>query len=99
MLKIGEKALDFQLPNQDNKIIKLSDSEKEIMRNYGAWGLKKNYGKKHEGVIRSTFLISPSLELTEKWSPVKVCIKRKTGEKQHAEIVLHKLEEISREKT
>ena len=46
MLKIGEKALDFQLPNRDNKIIKLSDSEKEIMRNYGAWGLKKKLREK-----------------------------------------------------
>ena len=24
---------------------------------YGAWGIKKNYGKEYEGLIRSTFVI------------------------------------------
>lgn len=35
----------------------LSDPEKTVLRAYGAWGEKTSYGKKTEGVIRSTFVI------------------------------------------
>lgn len=35
----------------------LSDSTKEVMQAYGAFGEKKNYGKIVQGVIRSTFLV------------------------------------------
>lgn len=35
----------------------LSDPEKEVIKGFGAWGLKKNYGKEYEGLIRSTFII------------------------------------------
>ncbi|MBC7661056.1 MAG: thioredoxin-dependent thiol peroxidase [Chitinophagaceae bacterium] len=35
----------------------LSDFEHKVTEAYGAWGLKKNYGKEYMGVIRSTFII------------------------------------------
>lgn len=35
----------------------LSDTTKEVMTAYGAFGEKKNYGKIVQGVIRSTFVI------------------------------------------
>ncbi|MDU0479785.1 thioredoxin-dependent thiol peroxidase [Staphylococcus chromogenes] len=35
----------------------LSDEERSVLKAYGAFGEKKNYGKVVEGVIRSTFLI------------------------------------------
>ena len=35
----------------------LADTEKKILRLYGAWGEKKMYGKTYEGVIRTTFVI------------------------------------------
>jgi peroxiredoxin Q/BCP len=35
----------------------LSDPEHEIATAYGAYGLKKNYGKEYMGIIRSTLLI------------------------------------------
>lgn len=35
----------------------LSDADREVMKAYGAFGLKKLYGKEVEGVIRSTFVI------------------------------------------
>lgn len=35
----------------------LADTEKQILKAYGAWGLKKNYGREYEGVLRSTFII------------------------------------------
>ncbi|QGU01442.1 Putative peroxiredoxin [Corynebacterium kalinowskii] len=37
----------------------LSDPDREVLKAYGAFGEKKNYGKIVEGVIRSTFLIEP----------------------------------------
>jgi len=69
----------------------LSDPEKKVLRKYGAWGIKKSYGKESEGVIRSTFLISPDTRLTETWTKVKVRVKRKTGEVKHADLVLERL--------
>jgi thioredoxin-dependent peroxiredoxin len=38
----------------------LSDPERTVMTKYGAYGEKMLYGKKVLGVIRSTFVISPS---------------------------------------
>ena len=35
----------------------LSDVDKAVMRSYGAFGEKKNYGKVVQGVIRSTFVV------------------------------------------
>jgi len=36
----------------------IADVDKEILKAYGAWGLKKLYGKEYEGVIRTTFIIN-----------------------------------------
>jgi peroxiredoxin Q/BCP len=36
----------------------LSDPEHTIATAYGAYGMKKNYGREYMGIIRSTFLIS-----------------------------------------
>ena len=35
----------------------LSDEDKAVMNSYGAYGMKKLYGKEIEGVLRSTFVI------------------------------------------
>ena len=35
----------------------IADTGKEILRSYGAWGLKKLYGKVYEGILRKTFII------------------------------------------
>ena len=35
----------------------LSDADRSVMNAYGAYGLKKLYGKEVEGVIRSTFVV------------------------------------------
>jgi thioredoxin-dependent peroxiredoxin len=78
----------------DLKLIFLSDKDKLIMKEYGAWGKKVNYGKEYEGVIRSTFLISPEGNVAELWRKVKVRIKRKNGEVKHADIVKTKLAEL-----
>ena len=36
----------------------LADPDKNVLKEWGAFGEKKNYGKIVEGVIRSTFLVS-----------------------------------------
>ncbi len=36
----------------------IADTDKELLKKYGAWGEKKMYGKTYEGVIRTTFIIS-----------------------------------------
>lgn len=36
----------------------IADTDKTIMKAYGAWGEKKLYGKTYEGVLRKTFVIS-----------------------------------------
>ncbi|MBF7068853.1 thioredoxin-dependent thiol peroxidase [Campylobacter volucris] len=56
----------------DLKHILLSDSEKEVSKMYGAWGLKKNYGKEYEGIIRSTFVIDEAGKIMQIYSNVRV---------------------------
>lgn len=35
----------------------IADTDKIIIKAYGAWGEKSMYGKKYEGILRTTFLI------------------------------------------
>lgn len=37
----------------------LADVEKTVLKAYGAWGIKKSYGKETEGTVRSTAVIGP----------------------------------------
>jgi len=69
------------------KITLLADQTKETIKAYGAWGKRKLYGKEYEGVIRSTFLIDPNLNIAAIWKKVRV-----TG---HVEAVKEKLLELS----
>lgn len=63
--------------------ILLSDSEKEVSKSYGVWGLKKNYGKEYEGIIRSTFVIDEKGKIAKIYSNVRA--------KDHASKVLEEL--------
>ena len=36
----------------------VADTEQKMLKDYGAWGEKKMYGKTYEGVLRTTFVIS-----------------------------------------
>jgi peroxiredoxin Q/BCP len=38
----------------------LSDGEHRLAEQLGAWGIKKNYGREYEGLIRSTFVVNDS---------------------------------------
>ena len=42
----------------------LSDPDRTVMKAWGAFGEKKLYGKVVEGVIRSTFVVSPQGEIS-----------------------------------
>ena len=74
---IGKESLNFTL---------LSDTNKEVLKMYGAFGVKKLYGKEYEGVIRSTFLIDPQGKIAYIWKNVKV--------KGHIKEVREKLEAL-----
>jgi thioredoxin-dependent peroxiredoxin len=45
----------------------LSDADHGVAEEYGAWGVKTMYGKKVEGVIRSSFLIDEQGKVMGVW--------------------------------
>lgn len=49
----------------------LVDADRAMAKAYGAWGIKKNYGREYEGIIRSTFIISPEGTVAKRWATVK----------------------------
>jgi thioredoxin-dependent peroxiredoxin len=68
------------------KLMLASDQEHKVTEAYGAWALKKMYGKESYGVIRSTFLIDPQGKIAYIWKKVAV--------KGHADAVVKKLQEL-----
>lgn len=66
----------------------LSDPEHQVLEKYGAWGEKVMYGKKVQGVIRSTVLIDPEGRVAFHWPKVKAA--------GHAAEVSAKLAELRR---
>ncbi len=64
----------------------LSDPDHKILDRYGAWGEKSMYGKKYQGVLRSTVLIDPKGVVAHRWEKVKPA--------GHAEAVKQKLAEL-----
>lgn len=49
----------------------LADTEREVLKLYGAWGKKKMYGKEYEGVLRTTFLITADGKIAKIYEKVK----------------------------
>ena len=60
------------IAKQELTIDLLSDPENEIIESYGAWQLKKNYGKEYMGIVRSTYLIAPDGNILQEWTKVRV---------------------------
>jgi len=54
------------------KVTLLSDPDKNVLKKYGVWGLKKFRGKTYMGVSRSTFLINPAGKIVHIWPKVSV---------------------------
>ncbi|MDD3663695.1 MAG: thioredoxin-dependent thiol peroxidase [Bacteroidales bacterium] len=48
----------------------LADTEKHIIKAFGAWGEKKMYGKAYEGIMRYTFLIDENGIITRVFEKV-----------------------------
>jgi len=82
------------IQKKDLGITLLSDPDKIVHKAYGAWGKKKNYSREYEGVIRSTFIVSPDGKIAESWSNVRVHVKRKAGIVKHADMVKDRLEAL-----
>ncbi len=49
----------------------LADTDKSILKAYGAWGEKNMYGKITEGVLRSTFIIDENGNIQKVFKKVK----------------------------
>ncbi|MBL8754149.1 MAG: peroxiredoxin [Planctomycetes bacterium] len=64
----------------------LTDADRKVMRDYGAYGKKVLYGKETVGVIRSTVLIAPDGRIAHRWATVKAA--------GHAEHVRARLVEL-----
>ncbi len=60
-------AAKYGLPFQ----LLVDDKEHTTARAYGAWGMKKNYGKEYEGMIRSTVIVDPAGKVAKVWGRVK----------------------------
>lgn len=74
---------------KENLIISLlCDENHKIAESYGAWGLKKNYGKEYQGIIRSTFIIKDGVILKPFYN-VKVA--------NHAQKVLESLKTLAKQ--
>jgi peroxiredoxin Q/BCP len=48
----------------------LSDADHAVADAYGVWGEKSMYGKKYEGIIRSSFLIDEEGKILQAWYKV-----------------------------
>ncbi len=60
------------IEKKDLKITLLADEEKELCQAYDVWKLKKFMGREYMGVVRTTYIISPDLEIVAAWDKVKV---------------------------
>lgn len=49
----------------------LSDPDHKVSEAYGAWGIKKMYGKESAGIIRSSVLIDPGGIVRKVWPKAK----------------------------
>ncbi|WP_275899116.1 thioredoxin-dependent thiol peroxidase [Pyxidicoccus caerfyrddinensis] len=50
----------------------LADPEHKALEAYGVWGEKSLYGRKFQGITRTTFLIGPDGRVKQVWPKVKV---------------------------
>ena len=49
----------------------LADTDREVLKLYGAWGVKKMYGREYEGVLRTTYLIAADGKIAKIYQKVK----------------------------
>lgn len=62
----GKFVAKYDLP-----FVLLSDPELDMIKAYGAWGEKNRFGKKVEGILRSTVVIGPNGTIARHWPSVR----------------------------
>lgn len=70
--KDSVKKHDNFKTKQDLNFPLASDEGSDVCEKFGAWGVKKMYGKEFEGIVRSTYLIGPDGKVAKAWPKVKV---------------------------
>ncbi|MBM9477217.1 thioredoxin-dependent thiol peroxidase [Nakamurella flavida] len=65
-----EKLAEFRA-TENLGITLLADPGKDVLRAYGAFGEKNNYGRIVQGVLRSTFLVGADGRIEKVWRNVK----------------------------
>jgi len=63
----------------------VADTEKEVLKLYGAWGEKKMYGRTFEGIIRMTYVIDEKGIIEQIFNKVKT--------KEHSEQILEAMKQ------
>jgi thioredoxin-dependent peroxiredoxin len=81
----SEKSHQKFIAKYELPFILISDPEKKILKAYGAWGMKKLYGKEYEGILRKTFVINENGMILK--------IFNKVDTKNHTSQILLALEE------
>jgi peroxiredoxin Q/BCP len=64
--RLAEFHEEYRLP-----FTLISDPDHVIAEAFGAWGLKKNYGREYEGLIRSTIAVDAEGTVTSAWYNVR----------------------------
>ncbi len=64
--RLAEFRDEYELP-----FALLSDEDHAMAESYGAWGIKKNYGKEYQGIIRSTFVLDATGTVEHAWYNVR----------------------------
>ena len=66
------KAQDAFKKKHDLKTPLASDETHQMLELYGVWGEKSMYGRKFQGITRTTVLIGPDGRVVQIWPKVKV---------------------------
>jgi len=61
------------------KYVLLSDTEKEVSKAFGVWGMKKFMGREYMGVTRSSFLVNEKGKIFKIYTKVKPAEHAKQG--------------------
>ncbi len=64
--RLAEFRAEYNLP-----FSLLSDEDHTMADVFGAWGIKKNYGKEYEGLIRSTIVLEADGTVAHAWYNVR----------------------------
>lgn len=60
------------IEKHDLPFLLLADEDHSAAEAYGAWKLKKNFGKEYMGIERSTFIIDKEGKVVKEWRKVRV---------------------------